>query len=376
MGAVGSSWSGSCAGLSFFLFLLKVREAKVRSPVAKFLPVRRALQRPPSTGPFGRAGVACVDPSLYVTVPWGYDSPFGGVTEDTHLYPKEFSLAWASGSTNLEKYLSLRCLYADDPIKTRVGIGSYIGFPVPISNKNSSAADHPISIFVYKKEAIQPDGTFFIDEKEQIRVPSFETWAFLLERTFGLIFDLEAQKEVVLAYSALPLKKGLRRWYSDVVNVFSKVTGCKRGRGWARNPGFPPTDDLRGCRPEYLKARAAAGGEKVGPGGPSTVECFENFMSNYDGVPDAAAFRGLLELCQDANALNTGVGLGYNPMPNPFVCKPWDRQTVADRYTGREFIVPNGVLDPAQKGGSWEVVTLEPVADARYDLRSGYCSHR
>ena len=83
-------------------------------------------------------GVACVDPSLYVTVPWGYDSPFGGVTEDTHLYPEEFSLAWASGSTNLEKYLSLRCLYADDPIKTRVGIGSYIGFPVPISNKNSS----------------------------------------------------------------------------------------------------------------------------------------------------------------------------------------------------------------------------------------------
>ena len=123
-------------------------------------------------------------------------------------------------------------------------------------------------------------------------------------------------------------------------------------------------------------ARAAAGGEKVGPGGPSTVECFENFMSNYDGVPDAAAFRGLLELCQDANALNTGVGLGYNPMPNPFVCKPWERQTVAERYTGREFIVPNGVLDPAQKGGSWEVVTLEPVADARYDLRSGYCSQR
>ena len=319
--------------------------------------------------------VACVDPSLYVTVPWGYDSASGGTTGDTHLYPEEFSLAWANGSTNLEKYLSLRCLYADDPIKARVGIGSYIGFPVPISNSNSNAADQPISIFVYQKEAIQPDGSFFTDERNQIRVPSFETWAFLLERAFGLVFDLEAHKEIVLAYSARPLEQRSRR-HSDVVSVFTDVTGCKRSRHWAKHPGFPPTEDLRGCSSEYRKARAAAGGEKVGPGGPSTVECIENFMMNYEGTPDAAAFRGLLELCQDANALNTGVGLGYNPMPNPFVCKQWKHQSVAERYTGREFIVPNGPLDPEQKGDSWDVVTLEPVPDARYNLRAGYCRRR
>ena len=84
--------------------------------------------------------VGCVDPSLYVTVPWGYDSPSGGTTGDTHLYPSEFALAWANGSTNLEKYLELRCLYEDDPMKARVGIGSYIGFPVPIKNSNPDAA--------------------------------------------------------------------------------------------------------------------------------------------------------------------------------------------------------------------------------------------
>jgi len=49
------------------------------------------------------------------------------------------------------------------------------------------------------------------------------------------------------------------------------------------------------------------------------------------------------------------------------------KQTVADKYTGREFIVPNGALIAGGQGGSWEVLTLEPVADARYDLHSGYC---
>jgi hypothetical protein len=60
-------------------------------------------------------------------------------------------------------------------------------------------------------------------------------------------------------------------------------------------------------------------------------------------------------------------------MPNPFVCKRWNRQSVTQKYTGREFIVPNGDLDPDEKGVSWEVVTLEPIADARYNFRKGYC---
>jgi len=318
--------------------------------------------------------VGCVDPSLYVTVPWGYDSPSGGTTGDTHLYPSEFALAWANGSTNLEKYLELRCLYEDDPMKARVGIGSYIGFPVPIKNSNPDAASAPISVFVYQLEALQPDAQALAAAPPHLRVPSFETWFHLLEEALDLRFDLETQKEVVLRYSNIPSFKrvGIRRQV-DAVRVFTKLTGCKRSRDWRKHPGFPPTSDLRGCNDSYLRAREAAGNVKVGPGGPTTQECFENFKASFEGSRDAAAFRGVLELCQDANALNTGVGLGYNPMPNPFVCKRWKKQTVADKYTGREYIVPNGALRPEDQGSSWEVVTLEPVADARYNLHAGYC---
>ena len=60
-------------------------------------------------------------------------------------------------------------------------------------------------------------------------------------------------------------------------------------------------------------------------------------------------------------------------MPNPFVCKPWRSQTVAEKYTGREYVLPNGALRPEDQGDTWEVVTLEPVSDARYNLRDGYC---
>ena len=318
--------------------------------------------------------VRCVAPSLFVTVPWGYDASGGGITGDTYLYPKEFALAWANGSTNLERYLELRCLYRDEPIKARVGIGSFIGFPVPIENRNPDAARNPISVFVYSMDALQPGEQAIAAGVTRLRVPSFEMWFQLLEEAMDLRFDLEAQKEVVLRYSNIPAFESRALWrQKDAVRVFTEITGCRKSLGWRRHPGFPPTSDLKGCNESYRQAREAAGGIKVGPGGPTTQACLENFKKHYDGPRDAAAVRGLLELCQDANALNTGVGLGYNPMPNPFVCKPWRRQTVAEKYTGREYVLPNGALRPEDQGDTWEVVTLEPVADARYNLRDGYC---
>ena len=51
--------------------------------------------------------------------------------------------------------------------------------------------------------------------------------------------------------------------------------------------------------------------------------------------------RAALAFCQDANPFNTGLGWGYNTAANPFSSKPYDKQTVSDRYTGREFIVEN-----------------------------------
>ena len=321
-----------------------------------------------------RYEVRCVDPSLFVTVPWGYDVAGGGTTDDTHLYPEEFALAWANGSTNLEKYLELRCRYRQDPIKARVGIGSFIGFPVPIENRNPDAARDPISVFVYTLKALQRNDQDFTAGDTRLRVPSFETWFQLLEGAMDLRFDLATQKEVVLRYSDIPVFESKPLWrQKDVVRVFTEITGCQRSLNWRKYPGFPPTSDLKGCNESYLRSREAAGGVKVGPGGPTTQTCLENFKNRYDGPRDASAFRGLLELCQDANALNTGVGLGYNPMPNPFVCKGWKNQTVAEKYTGREYVVPNGVLRPEEQGETWEVVTLEPVPDARYSLRSGYC---
>jgi len=67
------------------------------------------------------------------------------------------------------------------------------------------------------------------------------------------------------------------------------------------------------------------------------------------------------------------VGLGYNVMPNPLSCKRWAKQTVAEKFTGPEFILPNGTLKPEARGRGWSVVTLEALDDARYDLRRGYC---
>jgi hypothetical protein len=81
----------------------------------------------------------------------------------------------------------------------------------------------------------------------------------------------------------------------------------------------------------------------------------------------------LLELCKDASALNTGVGLGFNVMPHPLNCSRWSRQTVEDKLTGPEFILPNGTLKPEERGRGWSVVELERLEDARYDLRRGYC---
>ena len=82
----------------------------------------------------------------------------------------------------------------------------------------------------------------------------------------------------------------------------------------------------------------------------TTQECFTNFNKNYL-VPKLAggmAYSGLvgppraaLAFCQDANPFNTALGLGYNTAANPFSSKPWEKQTVSDKCTGREFIVNN-----------------------------------
>lgn len=90
---------------------------------------------------------------------------------------------------------------------------------------------------------------------------------------------------------------------------------------------------------------ARAGGQAAGPyDGADSSACFAHFQTRYRGDRDASALRGALFQCQDAGFLNTGVGLGHNTYANPFVCRPADRQSVRERYTGREFILPNALF--------------------------------
>ena len=315
--------------------------------------------------------VACVDPSLYTTIPWDYQPDVGSGIGETHLYPEEFAYAWAGGHRNLETFLEIRCRYQENPAKVRVGIESYVGFPVPVRNRDSRAAAQPLPMFIYTLDAVVPDEPSQI---ARVTVPSFSAWVHILDQDFGLKFELEAQQEVVMRYASLSafVRKRSRKQL-DPVRAFTQLTGCKRSRDWQMVPGFPPTESQRGCSSSYRLARAAAGGLKVGPGGPRTRECFEKFAADPTAPRDGTALRAVLELCQDASALNTGVGLGYNAMPHPLVCKRWARQTVAEKITGPEFILPNGTLKTGELGRGWVVVNLEALEDARYDLRQGYC---
>ncbi|MGV9761317.1 MULTISPECIES: hypothetical protein [Streptomyces] len=232
---------------------------------------------------------------------------------ETSLYPKGFWYAWAGSNTNLERYLELRRRYGDHPPKVGIGILSYVGYP------GLDSWTTPTDLAVYTL----PRGV-------RALVPSFETWFRLLDERFGAMsaYPLAAQVDLVVTYSRL-------RRDEDVVGAFQKVTGCRRDQ---LLQGAVPSAAI-GCNRSFLDALAAAGPSPYAGGDSKT--CFANFQSRYRGRRDAAALRGALYQCQDAGFLNTGVGLGYNTYANPFVCKPAARQSVRERYTGREFIVPN-----------------------------------
>ncbi|MFI1449511.1 hypothetical protein [Streptomyces virginiae] len=190
------------------------------------------------------------------------------------------------------------------------------------------------------------------------QVPAFETWFRLLDEEFGTTraYPLAAQRDLVVAYSRLDRD-------DVVVGAFEDVTGCRRD---ALLAGEAPSAEI-GCNRSFLAALAAAGPSPYDGADSST--CFANFQARYRGDRDASALRGALFRCQDAGFLNTGVGLGYNTYANPFVCRPADRQSVRERYTGREFILPNALFTdlPSHVG-----IPLDLGAPGRRDfLRTG-----
>ena len=191
-------------------------------------------------------------------------------------------------------------------------------------------------------------------------MPSFETWFRILDEEFGDTgaYPLAAQIDLVLAYSRL-------RPYEDVVGAFQTVTGCRRAallRGQDLSPKI-------GCNRSFLGAIAAAGPSPYSTG--ESKSCFQNFASRYRGLKNAAVMRGVLYQCQDVGFLNTGVGLGYNSYANPFVCKPAAKQTVRQRYTGREFIFPNMAFTDLPSHVNIELDLGEPFT--RGFLYAGYC---
>lgn len=278
--------------------------------------------------------VRCVSPSLFGTT---YDR---GATS---IYPSGFWYAWAGSNTNLERYLELRSRYAAEPPKVGIGILSFVGDP------ELSTSSTPTDLAVYTL----PDGV------EPV-VPTFEAWFRLLENEFGATaaYPLAAQIELVRAYSQ-------QRRDEDVVDAFAAVTGCRRG---ALLRGRDPSARI-GCNDAFLGAVRAAGPSPYGTG--HSKSCFRRFASRYGGPRNAAALRGALFQCQDAGFLNSGVGLGYNTFANPFVCKPAHEQSVRQRYTGREFVLPNMRFDALP---SHVDIPLELGRSSERDfLEDGYC---
>jgi hypothetical protein len=278
--------------------------------------------------------VRCVSPFLFATT-----HPRGSTT----IYPSGFWYAWAVSNTNLERYLVLRSIYGGNPPKVGIGILSYVGFP------GLESYDTPTDLAVYT-----------VPQDIQAQVPSFETWFRLLDQEFANTgaYPLAAQIDLVLAYSRL-------RPNEDVVGAFQTVTGCRRAALLSGQDLSPKI----GCNRYFLGAIAAAGPSPYTIGESKT--CFQNFASTYRGPKNAAAMRGVLYQCQDVGFLNTGVGLGYNTYANPFVCKPAAKQTVRQRYTGREFILPNMAFNDLPSYVNIELDLGEPFM--RGFLYSGYC---
>ncbi|WNI16414.1 hypothetical protein [Actinacidiphila sp. ITFR-21] len=261
----------------------------------------------------------------------------------TAPYPDGFWYAWAGSSTNLEQYLALNRKYGGSPAKVGIGILSYVGFP------GLDTWSYPQDLAVYTL----PAGV-------QAQVPTFETWFRLLDEQFGDTgaYPLAAQTGLAVAYAQLGPHK-------DVVNAFDAVTGCDRSAllsGQALSAAI-------GCNRDFLGAVAAAGPSPYDTG--TSTSCFTNFAAHYTGPKDAAALRGVLYQCQDAGFLNTGVGIGYNTYANPFVCKPADRQTVTQKYTGREFILPNTAFDSLPSHTDIALSLGDPAE--RGFLQAGYC---
>ena len=331
----------------------------------------------------------CISPDLYVTA--------GAFVPESNLYADTFQYAWGNGSTNAHRYLEMNKKWgqSNDPatmIKLITAIQSFIGFGITIPSVYPTAVDAP-------PRAQSPSpvrvAVYTLPSGDVARVPSFESWFKALERDFQIVIPLKLGQLMIEPYTTMSKDQ-------DVVDVFTTMTGCG-GSGTYPERTWPSTGSgtdgtISSCSSEVMMAfdfvvpttAGPAQACKVGASGCSatTEDCFKGFNENYlipalanntDYRQMIGPLRAALAFCQDANPFNTGLGLGYNTAANPFACTSYAKQSVSDRYTGREFIVPNELLSKLDApqvvdfpplnssaacegaGGTWYVETGRPA---------------
>jgi hypothetical protein len=326
-------------------------------------------------------------PDLLATIytPEKFEVPGSG---KNYLYPKGFYYAWAFSSTNLALFLELnKCYGATDPTKVTVGIAEIAGFPN--LGCYSVQKDDKVSIECY------PGGRLAVytlpdsgqgGEESQVLVPTVQTWLRILD-DLGCSVPLATSIELTRLYSNLGSQL-------DVVDLYSELSGLSREilttQGYA--PSDPYKDDAwesynitTELQKNYKRVIEALGKSPYDPGsdsaevGAATRLCFKKLKYVLDGLKVepkidshlmVMAVRAALAQAQDASALCTLAGVGYNTYPNPFVCKPISEQTIGKRYTGREFILLNRTLEECQEYVSIE---LKAKSKVRPYLENGWC---
>lgn len=288
----------------------------------------------------------CISPNLYSTAL--------SLRGNGKLEKDGYANSWVTSSTNLHRYLEINKRWGKskkqrDLIKMLTALQTYIGYPIMVTL--------PVGIDVYNPGLVSAQLIVYMLPNGAIaQVPSLSTWFKIMETEYKIFIPLELGKLLIEAYSTLSGNE-------DVVQLFSKLTGCKSPEEMAKVYPFrvwPSTDNHPvGCDVEVNKALTAAGECQVGGNNASgtacqltTEMCFTNFNNKYlkpqlakvPLVPYESLvgpLRAILSYCVDANPFNTFVGLGYNTAANPFACTPWAEQSVNEGYTGREFIIPN-----------------------------------
>lgn len=316
-----------------------------------------------------------ISPRLYATI--YTPDPKLQTLKENYLYPKGFYYAWAFSHSNLALFLELNKLYgATDPTKVTIGMAAIAGFP---NLKSKFFTGGNLAIYTLPALGSKP-------ELSQVLVPTSQTWLHILD-DLGFSVPLPVAINLTRRYSRLGSRK-------DVIDVYSKLSGLPRktltSLGYA--PGKPNTDNawnafnITGKRQkEYKKVIQALGNspyaynndevDKVGTISLAGLARLPEILADMDPKKDlnlmVMATRAALAQNQDASALCTLTGLGYNTYPNPFVCKPKSQQTIKQRYTGREFILLNRRLEQCQEHTSIKLEVNEKKK--RKYLKKGWC---